>query len=155
MDNNSNFEPLFEPGFHDISLENIEEIFSNNFVNSNNRKYLVERLMAFFNQLMLVGIDFEIWIDGSFATKKENPNDIDIAVIHDPKTVNELPEDKKKILVNLFNDKNETRIRYSCDVYFIQNDKKNHRSYWRGWFGFSRTEKPKGIPRIYLSSDNN
>jgi len=24
-------------------------------------------------------------------------------------------------------------------------------SYWRGWFGFDKNDKPKGIPRLYIT----
>lgn len=149
------FDPIFEAGFHDITMDQIEEIFVENFDNSDNRKYLMSRLKVLLNIISEINIKFEIWIDGSFATKKQNPNDIDIAIICDPIMLNSLPEDKKIVLLNLFNNRTNTKLRYSCDIYFFPQNDIKQRSYWRGWFGFSRDEKPKGIPRLFLYTNNN
>ncbi|MFY9224036.1 MAG: hypothetical protein WAQ98_15305 [Blastocatellia bacterium] len=39
---------------------------------------------------------------------------------------------------------------YSCDIYLEFTEDIKQRSYWRGWFGFSEDEKPKGIARIFI-----
>ena len=71
------YEPLFPPGFHNITIDQLEKIFSIPFENSKVRKNYVVRLEYFLNKLEAIGISFEVWIDGSFATKKVNPADID------------------------------------------------------------------------------
>ncbi len=74
-DNNT---PLFEPGFHEIELNRFEEVFVTPFNDSTHRKYLLDRFLAFLSVFNAIGINCEIWVDGSFATTKNKPSDIDI-----------------------------------------------------------------------------
>jgi len=141
------FPPLFNAGFHEISLDDFEEIFVTSFQNKNRRRYLMNRFFAFIESFEEIGINAEIWIDGSFSTQKEEPNDIDILFIVDEMEVNQLAPESQNSLTNLF-DRNESKIRYCCDLFLITSNNFDIRSYWRGWFGFSRNEAPKGIPRI-------
>ena len=76
------------------------------------------------------------------------PDDIDILIVFNPLEVNALPVDKHPIINELFN-RDLSKIRYNLDVLLLPSDDINKRSYWRGWFGYSRTEIPKGIPRIF------
>jgi len=149
------YEPLFDPGFHNITLEDIDEIFVLDFNDSSKRQYLTKRFKVLVSLLEEIGAEFEIWIDGSFSTKKPEPNDIDIAIVGDSQTLNSLPIEKQKILADLIENKAETKLRYSCDIYFVPKEESITKSYWRGWFGFTRNEKPKGIPRLFLEAGNN
>jgi hypothetical protein len=144
------YKPLFGPGFHDISSDDVEKIFVEPFSDSTQRELLAERFKAFLAKLEEVGISFEIWLNGSFATKKLEPVDIDVAIFANPDQINNLPQDKMAILRYLFDDLAQTKYRYHCDVYFVMSNDKQKRSYWRGWFGFSRNEYPKGIPRLRI-----
>ncbi len=74
-------------------------------------------------------------------------NDIDIAFFYDPIQANALPDEKKVLFSEIANN-SLTKYRYNCDVYFLANNNTNLRSYWRGWFGFTRTETAKGFARI-------
>ncbi|MBI5190351.1 MAG: hypothetical protein HZA22_06725 [Nitrospirae bacterium] len=145
------YNPLLTPGFHDIPTDDLEQVFVAPFPDPTHRSYLVERLKVLLSIVNDVGIAFEIWIDGSFTTEKPQPSDIDIAFFFDPQEVNDLPKDKLDILMDVFSNPTQTKYRYKCDVYFVPNNAINDRSYWRGWFGFSRNEQPKGIARIILN----
>jgi hypothetical protein len=94
-------------------------------------------------------ISFEIWIDGSFTTNKTNPNDIDLVVFADGNSFNQLEIEKQQSLRRLF-DRDETRRVFGLDVLFCPSEDNNGRSYWRGWYGFDRNEKPKGIAKGHL-----
>lgn len=72
---------------------------------------------------------------------------MDILIIFDDAEVNNLSIEKQFVLEELFN-RDLCKIRYSIDVLLCRSHDINGRSYWRGWFGFSRDEKPKGIPRV-------
>jgi len=141
------FEPLLQPGIHDITVNDLSNYFVSPFSDQEKRIQLIERFGYLFEKVEQIGISFEIWIDGSFVTKKEEPNDIDIAFFYDPIQVNSLPADKKNILIEV-SDNSLSKYRYYCDVYFIPNNDVALRSYWRGWFGYTRTEMPKGFARI-------
>ena len=141
------FTPMFNAGFHDIKLEDFEAIFVNAFQNCDRRKYLVGRFFALLDDFSEFSLSAEIWIDGSFSTQKEEPGDIDILFVVDEEEVNGLGEEKIKSLTRLF-DRQEAKIRYHCDLFVILSNNTDDRSYWRGWFGYTRNEEPKGIPRI-------
>jgi len=141
------FEPLLLPGIHDITKSDLSNHFASPFSNQEKRIQLIERFNYLIEKVELIGIPFEIWINGSFVTNKEEPNDIDIVFFFDPVKVNYLPADKKILLEEVANNA-FSKYRYNCDVYFIPNDNQVLRSYWRGWFGYTRSETPKGFARI-------
>lgn len=138
---------LLEPGMHNMTLSDLKSVFVDPFENVERREKLLGRFEAFISRLKDVPINMEVWIDGSFATKKENPGDIDLVVVCEQDEVNRLPIEKQLILKELFEDQKATKLRYECDAYFVFNDM-HDKSYWRGLFGFDRNENPKGIARI-------
>lgn len=142
------FEPLYPAGFHDITIDSLEDIFVVPFADNDRRKYLTERFRAFIEKFSELGLRAEIWLDGSYSTQKPEPVDMDILIVFDYNEVNQLPIGKKPLLQELFN-RELSKIRYSIDLLLLPSNDIDHRSYWRGWFGFSRTEQPKGIPRLY------
>ena len=143
------YAPIHNAGFLDISIDQLEEIFLTPFENRRRREYLLSRFGALLERFKETGINAEIWIDGSFSTLKPEPGDIDVIFWVDGNQVNLLPIDKQKIILEL-NNRQYSNIRYNCDVFVIPNQDFNNRSYWRGWFGFSRDEEPKGIIRLYI-----
>jgi len=143
------FKPLLEAGIHDITKNDLLNHFVTPFTKQDKRLKLIERFNYLFEKVEGIGISFEVWINGSFVTDKEEPNDIDVAFFFDPKVANELPADKKLIFQEVANN-SFSKYRYNCDVYFLPNDRADLRSYWRGWFGFTRTEKAKGFARILI-----
>jgi predicted nucleotidyltransferase len=152
QNNTMEFEPLYPAGFHDISMGNLENIFVFPFNDNTRRNYITRRFRDYIEKFSEVGLKAEIWIDGSYSTKKPDPSDMDILIVFDVNEVNQLPLDKQSILSELFN-RDLSKIRYSIDVLLLPSHDTDFRSYWRGWFGFSRTEQPKGIPRIYYGVD--
>ena len=143
------FEPILEAGIHDITKDDLSNHFVTPFTNQEKRIKLIERFSYLLEKVEEIGISFEVWINGSFVTKKEEPNDIDVSFFFDPKAANTLPADKKLIFQEVANN-SFSKYRYNCDVYFLPNDRAELRSYWRGWFGFTRTEKAKGFARITI-----
>jgi len=142
------FEPLYPAGFHEITFDRLDEIFVNPFENGERRRYLTERFRDYIEKFSELGLSAEIWLDGSYSTSKPEPGDMDILIVFDSEEVNKLSLEKIPLLNELF-DRNLSKIRYSIDVLLLPSNNVGLRSYWRGWFGFSRTEQPKGIPRLY------
>lgn len=142
------YEPIYPAGFHQVELHEINKIFVSPYPSSSKRDFLSQKFSFFIDKFSELGINVEIWIDGSYSTHKIDPNDIDVLIIFDPIEVNKLSPEKQFILRELF-DRKLSKIRYSLDILICEKNDENMRSYWRGWFGFSRKEKPKGIPRIY------
>lgn len=142
------FSPLLPAGFHDVTLEDLERLFVEPFTPPDHRRTLLTRLLAFLTQLLASGLPCEIWLNGSFATEKVDPEDVDIAVFVREDDVNALADVQRSVLEGLFGDPLATKARYGCDAYILLLENEANRSYWRGWFGFTRDERPKGIPRI-------
>jgi len=142
---------LLKAGMHDMTLLDMKNICVDAFNDSERREILFSRLKSYIGQFEEFSLDMEIWIDGSFVTKKINPSDIDLVVIFDEKSVNALSSEEQNTLKQLF-EKETIKIRYECDVYFIPN-RIDDKSYWRGMFGFDKNENPKGIIRLNIKGN--
>lgn len=134
-----------------MSLNDMQRIFVEPFENKDRREQLLSRFQLFLNRLNEIPIKKEIWVDGSFATNKVNPSDIDLVVICNQDEVNNQSQEAKESLRELFSNQQETKLRYECDAYFIVDDL-HDKSYWRGLFGFDRNEKPKGIAKLIIEA---
>lgn len=149
------FPPLFPPGCHDLaSADELEDHFVSAFENQERRRYLVERLRALLVWLETsIRIEWEVWLDGSFCTEKEEPEDIDIAFFYRASDLDALPPEAMAVGEFLASQTGHhtLRLRYECDCYFLPREDEDNRSYWRGWFGYTRDESPKGIPRLWLN----
>jgi len=69
-------EGCLPPGIHDCSLEDIRASFGT----SQRREILVRNLSRYIQNLRQTGFAGWIIVDGSFATDKENPTDVDIVL---------------------------------------------------------------------------
>lgn len=146
-------EPLFEPGIVGTDLKTLEAVCVEQFEENGVRKRLFNRFTVYVEQLSRVGTRFVVWIDGSFATSKNDPGDIDIIVWFNPAEIDLLPGPSQKLLVNLVSDRNVVRLRYGIDVYCAPEGDIQKRMYWRGCYGFVKeTEAPKGIPQIVVEA---
>lgn len=140
------FEPLLEGGIHDIQLRDMRDKFSLPFSDNTKRNNLIERFEVFLYRVKELELQFECWVNGSFTTKKDEPNDIDVAFFFAEADINKLSAKKINLLYELF-DNVKTKAIYKCDVFFVMNDI-HSQFYWKGCFGFSRTNKVKGIAKI-------
>lgn len=142
------FDSIFPPGFHDIDKDDIPDLFVNSFNNHTHREYLTERLFAYLDEFEKLGLSAEVWLDGSYTTYKPEPKDIDLLIICNQSEINKLPASMRPKIKELL-DNSITSVRYSVHLLLAEEHDAVWRSYWRGWFGFSRDEKPKGIVRFY------
>jgi hypothetical protein len=145
------YKPLFEKGFQQIALWQLDSTFLEPFEDNEQRKYLIDRLKAFINEFQFLGLKAEIWIDGSFSTHKPEPQDIDVVFLLDQKAVAGLDSKKAQLFNDLFMKREEVRARYSLDVYFIDKDDEEDKQNWISTYGFdSRKMNSKGIYKIEL-----
>jgi hypothetical protein len=144
-------EPLLAPGLHDFELHDIGNHFLSNFPNSSTRKNLIDGLNNYIGLLSVFGIPLEIWLDGSFTTKKTDPCDIDLVIFASVHDLNNLTVDGQRKFLGL-TERHGIKHFFGCDVLFSVKEDDGQRSYWRGWYGFDRLERPKGIARIMVNS---
>jgi hypothetical protein len=147
----NSYTPLFPPGIHDIVETEFDNRFVSGFPTSSTRKRLSKGLCEYIEALRPIGVGFELWIDGSFTTDKADPSDVDLILFASKSDLAGLSADCKTMLRGLL-DKASSKSKYGCDVYFAHSEDTPLRSYWRGWFGFDRDEKPKGLARITVTA---
>lgn len=143
-------EPLLGPGLHDFELSEIGNHFLQDFPQSTTRSELIGNLHSYIDYLSEVGVPIELWIDGSFTTRKVDPNDIDLVIFSPATDLNLLPPEKQQNFQKL-TDRATIKNNFGLDVLFCPAEDQNMRSYWRGWYGFNRYEQPKGIARIMVA----
>jgi len=143
------YTPLFAPGFHDVPFGNLKECLTNSLVSpfdgSRHRELLLTRLLALLAEVRGVCIFTEAWIDGSFVTDKEEPNDVDVVLWYN--AVSSISPREQRIYREL-KDCDLMMAHHRCDVYLAKNGNDRLRRYWENWFGKDRTGAPKGIVRV-------
>ncbi len=107
-----NYPPLFPPGMHSITLSDMPDIFVTPFKDPSRRAHLLSRFKAFLDSLKDFPVAMEIWIDGSFSTQKESPQDIDLLVVADVHGINALPANQQQQLFDIFESNEAIRLRY-------------------------------------------
>lgn len=150
-------------GIHQTTLSNIEMYLVKPFPNSKTRKRNIEGLKKVLKSDFFIKYEKYIdciWLDGSFCSTKESPNDIDGIVFFKYENIMEL----NAVHIDMFKEFNEYRSSFErnyCDLYpmFSKNTidslfnvgSKDYSSlhcnyqYWKGQFGFDRDDNPKGI----------
>ena len=148
--NKQAFPPLFREGFVDIEEDNIEKIFVDG-LDTSRRKFLASGLRQFLAYLRSLGLEsYEVWIDGSFATKDPIPMDVDIVCFIRRRVLEGLTDEQLKELTRLGTSKGRAYIRerWSCDYYHCPFDSFGERNYWLTKFLSDEYGSAKGIGRI-------
>ncbi|MFL5385504.1 MAG: DUF6932 family protein [Longimicrobiaceae bacterium] len=149
----SEYPPLLAPGFHRVKEEELAALFVDSFSSPDRRRRLLARFHALIDHVREWNIPCDVWIDGSFATEKPDPQDVDALFVFDGEAVNRASSELHAAMSAVFGREGhrDTKLRYGCDAYMVINQDEQTRSYWRGWFAFTRSDEPKGVPvlRVY------
>lgn len=140
--------PLLPPGLHSMNLSEIYSRCVESFSNNERRNLIFEKFSSFLSMLKDIPAEFEIWIDGSFTTYKENPSDIDVVIFASKDVINSLSSEYQQQLGYLIGNQTATKARFLTDAYFAISEDVVRRSYWRGWYCFDRNEEPKGAIKL-------
>ena len=146
---------VLEPGLHRCTLDEVYDTFVKKFSTSIRRENIFNSLITFLKYLNDNYKIYEVWIDGSYASEKKNPNDVDIVIFFEV-------DDFIKVCATWNTIRAVPDIDSYCAVAMNEESKKkinlveyqqviNNRNYWRGQFGYDRADKPKGI--IVLSAE--
>lgn len=144
------YPPLLEVGFKRIQVDDIEQIFVG--INQTpKRKMLASMLRLFVQKLRSLSVKGELWIDGSFSTKNPEPMDIDVLLVIPRVTLSSMTPSDQAELLQLSDDRELTRARWSCDLYVIESSNIGKRKYYEEWFSNNPdSQNKKGIPVIVL-----
>lgn len=127
------------------TLEELEEVFVKD-IGSARRKYLFDKYTLYTESLkkeLIFGSFFQ-WIDGSFVSKKQEPNDIDLLTFVDYRELEHTPDKFEKFKYPL------SLINFEIDGYLVvvyPEDHKNYhlytgdRLYWMDLFDKTRRNR--------------
>ena len=139
-------------GLQEIGPWQLDQYFLEPFGDNDRRKALIDRFRAYLEELAKLGIPLELWLDGSFTTRKPDPDDVDIVIWASPKDVAGLPPDHKIMFRLLVMNRDRVQTLYDVDVYLGIPESPAEREQWRVTFGFSQTgKKLKGIFKLTLN----
>ena len=150
--NHLNSDGFLDAGFHNMNLAEFRSEFINCFPSSKTRDTIFTDFYRWCHDLVSHYHVYEIWVDGSFVTSKINPNDVDCVVFFysdgyldaAPKwnVINNIPTIDAYFTLAICPE-NESVVSPAEYHQFV-----NNRNYWRGQFGFDRSDHPKGIVAI-------
>ena len=147
---------------YDLINLNIEEL-NHNFVElipeSKTRSNIFNGYLVYNDNLStLLKTEWKQWVNGSYTTKKENPNDIDLVNIIDVDTVNNAGESIKSFLSKF----SDCKDKYLVDGFLSISPDENHShnqyfidrlAYWKKWFSHDREMNSKGIIVVLHRND--
>lgn len=140
----------------EITLSEFEYFFVKTLPDQPHRTQLFNGYLKFIaEQKRVFGSKFFHWMDGSFITRKEFPNDLDVVTFLSYELMN-------KHLPKIYDWRQSGKSRFFVDAKFSPTCKWNHRffeeskeqeAYWKNLYGFSRLDlnnqrHPKGIIKI-------
>ena len=136
--------PLLAAGYHEMSWQVLEDTCLAPFAFSSTRPTLTKQLQMFVNELRAMGLQGELWVDGSYVTDKEDPGDVDLVYVPDIGCLPQISANFSRIHV-LFAQLGAKAI-YNCHAFLVDPQSRDELAYWRGLFGFCHDEKtPKGM----------
>ncbi|ATQ78365.1 hypothetical protein CR152_30540 [Massilia violaceinigra] len=114
------------------------------------------RMFSLFDQwvvrLRQLNVTGTLWLDGSFVTRKPNPNDLDCVLWH-PSFAGPVSEESK-IEVRSMIDRASAKAVFCIDLYIalpLPTEKMAAEAYWRGLFGFQHDGKSaKGFVELKI-----
>ena len=153
MPDKLSFPGLLPAGFHIKTLEEIKALCVDNFPTSMTRPVIFDNFVRhMISPLVKMGMMCDVWIDGSFITEKENPEDVDILIEYDP-TKNYQPQQIESIytFLKMCVANHAFKCQCLCDAYAVPTNNQKSVAYWMGQFGFNRDRTPKGLAVIQIN----
>lgn len=149
------------PGCYEITFDDAKSFFVDAFPDSETRLNNWNSFYAYIQEIISIGLDeFKLWVDGSFVTKKLNPNDIDCVIYIKESLLNSLSPEAQENLVKYLIPKNQimhefNKNLYCTDSYLLLDieDSPNSpyydsimktKQYWEGLWGHDRQGNAKG-----------
>ncbi|MCP9755826.1 hypothetical protein EGI26_11730 [Lacihabitans sp. CCS-44] len=143
------YPPLIKKGFVEIGLWQFDALFLQPFKFNDHRKKLIDSFIVFLEEFKKLGLRAEIWIDGSFTTEKEEPDDIDLLFLLDINEVDNLTGNKAKLFKDLLISREKVKVRFGLDVYFINMYDSKEKAKWIETYGFDSGKlNEKGIFKL-------
>lgn len=145
------YPPILPLGFHLFDLPGLRSLCVDGFPESQTRNAIMTGLEGVIQRMRDVDLQADIWVDGSFMTRKIDPADSDIVVRIDGVYLQTSTPQQKEVVSWIQSDLTQTHY---CDSYFFVSFPDGHpnythgiwrQSYWIKQFGFSRSLETKGM----------
>lgn len=157
----ADFPRLLEPGFHPMTLAEVKTLCVTNFPASTRRGMIFAGLTGFLSEMSATGLVGDVWLDGSFVTRKPDPSDCDLVISADSAKLEALlPTQQELIRKRVRTGHDQTKIVHHCDVYLFPVYPLIHtlhvpvtlsqRAYWEDQFGFDHSKHAKGMAVVKL-----
>ena len=106
-------------------------------------------LRALVLALSEIGVHADLWIDGSFVTKKLSPRDIDVVLYVGEELTKTQFQFIRRLRSKSAANGNYSRTHYGCDFYVTSSE--SGRVYWLRWYGHDRKNNQKGIIVVHIN----
>lgn len=147
------YRPLFPANtFADLELATLDQVLVAE-VDTPQRRRLISQLRLFVAYLQRLGLSsFELWINGSFTTRKPNPMDIDVVCFVSRMQLYQLTDEALAELTRLGSEEGRPYVRekWNIDLYFAKHDSIGERNSWKAKFSKDEYGEAKGIGRIKI-----
>jgi hypothetical protein len=148
FDKNGNPQP---PGITNIPIADFKLVFVDSFGNSKTRTIIFEKYESYISDFKnIIHQEFNHWVNGSYTTKKKDPNDIDIVkMVEFNEDVNSKQSELRSFLTV-----GGSKEKYLVDGYFIPIYAKDDPRYviteqglnhWAQFFGHDRENRAKTL----------
>ena len=147
------FPPLFPPGLSEVQVQDLDQLFVGPAFDTPRRRRMTAQLRMFIAELDRLGVHGELWINGSFATKKPEPSDIDLALSIPRVIVSTMSDESLQRIRFLSDEENRAyvRSRWQVELYVFESSNVARRQYFLNLFSRNPDNtNRKGIPFVKL-----
>jgi hypothetical protein len=160
MADKTEYPPILPPGFHTMTPDELKRAVVEGFPLSKRREALWNSLTFVLNALTDLKIPCDVWLDGSFLTKKIDPDDVDFIVDIPIESWNSATPEQEAFIDNLSDQLYRKSDNLHSFVMFktpaghaMHADMTRVHLQWEKDFGFAYISKqPKGIALIEVQS---
>jgi len=147
------FPAIFSPGLTQIQVEDIGRVFIDPAFNTPLRQRLTSQLRLFIGELRRLNVQGDLWINGSYSTKKPEPADVDLALCTSRIALSAMSAEELEGLRSLSDEENRAYVRtkWQVDFYVFEASDVGRRSYFLDLFSRNPdASNQKGIPFVRL-----
>lgn len=108
------YPPLLPKGFHPLDIDGMRKICVEAFPENARRVEIMSGFELIYESLQSAEIPGEIWIDGSFLTKKVDPDDIDFVVMTPNAIFDDGTPEQKSLIDWLIDNEDDPKKSFRC-----------------------------------------
>lgn len=121
------WEPIFREGLNLVTIEEFFDIGVSKFPYSKTRNQIFDGFLKYVEIVKSTNLAGEIWLNGSFLTLKEDPEDIDLVFRFSGIQVDKLSDTDKENLEDCL--LKSYQLELKCDNYVLAEYPDNHPGY--------------------------